>query len=147
MTTNSKTPTTFLEKLKAKLKLGDEGKVMSFFEREVKKQERSIKNLTTNRNTLTSTHESDLEDLNDQLADAKEAVEAAYFAITPEQVANNALQDSFSTTFWGNITRAENKVKSIEESIADLKKAHRAKLDDNQEQIDKYKARLKAIQE
>ena len=43
MADKSKTPTTLAEQVRAFLNLGDEGKVQSFFDRELKKVERSIK--------------------------------------------------------------------------------------------------------
>jgi hypothetical protein len=129
----------------AKFKLGDAGKIQSFFEREEKKLNTSVKAHQQNISILEFNSKTRLDKLRDQLEDAQETAQDSYENITPEQVATNALQDSFSATFWNNIERAENAVKSLQEQIdAEVKNTEEA-IERENKAIERFQARIAVI--
>lgn len=127
------------------LKLDEEGKVGKFFAKEVKKCETAIRDLKNNRAAYVNIHTSTLEKLNDRLEDAKEQVESAYQAVTIEDIPNNEAMESFSSRYWANVTKAENRLASIEEEIKAAKEANEKQLKEEDAQIAKYEARIARI--
>lgn len=145
---NEKTTTTvftelaIVKRIMAKLKLGDAGKLASFFEKQVKGATKSIRDLGRNKTTVENSLEDRLQDLNDKLEDATEAVVDAYDAVTADDVKTNQSRADFTSVYWGNITRAEALVTSIEESIEYAKESTKDQLEDISEQIAKYQTRI-----
>lgn len=144
-TKNSKTPQTIVEKVKAFLKLGDDGKLQSFYDRLRKTIQRDVKTLETSRALLVSNFERTSDEFNDKIEDAREAVEAAWMNITPENVATNALQESFMVTYLQGIETAENTLGLIEERFKASVAAHESELEAIDKKIAKGNSRLETL--
>lgn len=141
----SKAPKTIIEKVTAFLKLGNDGKIASFYERLRKTIERDIKTLQTSRTLLVSNFEQVTDKYQDNLQDAQEAVEAAWMNITPEQVATNQLQEQFMEQYLQGVSTAEAKVEAIERKYTEDSEAHAKELSVIDNKIAKAQARLAVI--
>jgi hypothetical protein len=141
----TKTTTGFVEKVLALFKAGDKAKLQSFFDRELKKLERSVQARTRNIENLQFKLQTDIERLDDQLVDARQSVEDAYQAITPEDVKTNADCDSFSVTYWANVKSAENTVTSIEAQIEFSTESVNKAIEVEQAEIDRLNVRITKI--
>lgn len=145
MSKTVKTTTGFVEKVLALFKAGDKAKLQSFFDRELKKLERSVQARNRNIENLQFKLQTDVERLDDQLVDAVQAVEDAYQAITPDDVKTNADCDSFSSTYWANVKSAENEVKRIEDQIKYSTESVEKAIEVEQAEIDRLNARIAKI--
>jgi len=145
MADRSKAPVTLAEKVRAFLKLGDDGKVQSFFDREQKKVERSIKGNEKKIENAVYNRDVKLDAAQDSVADAVAEVENAYHNIDVELIKTNAAQDVFADTFWGNIATAEAAVVAIETEIEAINEAYEETAEACNEQITKLTARLNII--
>jgi predicted nucleic acid-binding Zn-ribbon protein len=134
-----------VDRILAELKAGDNGKINSFFLREDKALSRSIEAQETNKKVASFNLATQLTALNDQLADAKEALKHAYMAIEPANVATNALQDSFSKVYWANIEEKEAAVKYLEKQIKSVNEKHEKFIKETDEKIAKIKYRMNVI--
>lgn len=139
------TPAGIVAKIMAALKLGEEGKIGSFFNRLESDFNRQIKAIEHNISGENLEFDHNLRSLEEQLEDAIAAVENAWMNVTAENVATNSLQDSFKDSYLYAIERAETKVKDIESDIKDLNTRHERMIKDLNEQIEKYQARLDRI--
>ena len=139
------TPAGIVAKIMAALKLGEEGKIGSFFNRLESDFNRQIKAIEHNISGENLEFDHNLRSLEEQLEDAIAAVENAWMNVTAENVATNSLQDSFKDSYLYAIERAETKVKDIESDIKDLNTRHERTIKDLNEQIEKYQARLDRI--
>ena len=141
----SKAPVTLADKVRAFLKLGDEGKVQSFFDREQKKVERSIKGNEKKIENAAYNRDVQLDAAKDQLTDAQAEVNNAYLDIDPEMIKTNATQDAFADSFWGAICAAESNVTAIETEIEKINEAYEETAEACNEQIAKLQGRLDII--
>ena len=87
----------------------------------------------------------DLYQIDSDLEDAHQAVEDAFDAIKPENVLNNDVMDSFAPEYWGNIDRAEQRVKVLEERRKQVIEAAAEEARVNDEKIEKYKYRISRL--
>jgi len=126
-------------------KLGEEGKIEAFFERERKHLTRDIKSLETASSVLTQQHENNLEDLKDKLEDAVQAVEDAYMNVDADKVASKLGAQQFSNHYWDAITIAEANVKTLEEDVELVIEAYTEKIKNNDKQIKERARRLAKI--
>lgn len=140
------TPAGIVAKVMALLKLGEEGKIGSFFNKLESDFSRQIKALKHNISGLEFQFEQQLEQLNQQLEDAEQAVEDAWMNVTAENVATNAAQDRFKDDYLHAINYAESNVEGIKNEIKRITERHESQLKDYNDQIAKYEARLARIQ-
>jgi archaellum component FlaC len=136
------TPVGIVAKVLALLKVGDEGKISSFYSKLESDFTREIKAIKHNIAGTKLEYDNYAQTLAEQLEDYTAAVEDAWLNITADQVATNALQESFKSSYLRQIANAEAKVQSIEESIKDAKEEYEATMKDLNDQISKYEARL-----
>lgn len=127
------------------LKLGEEGKIGSFFNKLENEFEREIKSINHNIKGEELEHDHAVESLKAKIEDAKKAIEDAWMNITAEQVATNALQDSFKETYLYNVASKEAELTRLEGQLKRINEAHESIIKDLNEQIEKYEARLKKI--
>lgn len=127
------------------LKLDEEGKVGKFFAKEVKKCETAIRDLKNNLISIGNVFSSKEDKLKDQLEDAKDGVEAAYQAVTIDNVANNETMECFSANYWEKVKAAEDKVASIEKRIEAAVKYNEEAVKEVNEQIARYQTRIARI--
>jgi len=133
---------TLVDKIVAKLKLGEAGKLQSFMDRLVRDCNREISGLTQNLSTEKISYEHSLEKLNDDLQDAKEALVDAYMNVDISRIGTNADQDSYKQTYIYNIEDAERTIDRIESKITNLKEEYSKSKKEITEQINAYKARI-----
>ena len=139
---NKKTSQTLTEKVLAFLKLGDDAKIRSFFDKQVKVIQRSIKNIESEKLTLERQYSIDQEHLQEQLEDAAEAVNAAYLNITVENVSTNEKQAQFADVYWAGVTNAESKVTRIKAQIKSLEDSYTRQIAELDAEIATYNGKL-----
>ena len=139
------TPAGIVAKIMAMLKLGEEGKIGSFFSRLETDFNRQIKAIRHNITAAQFEYEQQIEHLKERLQDAEAAVEDAWMNIKAEDVTTNAAQDVFKHSYLEKIADAEHNVERIKQQLEDAKDEHKEQLDDLNEQISKYEARLAKI--
>jgi sugar-specific transcriptional regulator TrmB len=135
----------FIAAIMALFNLGDEGKFISFFSRLERDFNRSIEQLKINLSILKSTHDQRMTELRENLEDANQAVEDAWLNVNPEQIATNAMQEAYKTTYLEAIERAEEQAEIVESKIRDAEASYKASRDDIQKQIKAYEARIAKI--
>ena len=136
---------TLSEKIAATLKLGDAGKINNFFQRERRELERSIRANQKNIEAAEYAAEQRTDELRYKLEDAHESVESAYYNITPENVATNALQEQFSSVYWAGVKDAEDTVTRLEKEISDVQDQLKEKREGLEKQIQKLQTRISVI--
>jgi archaellum component FlaC len=129
----------------AALKLGEEGKIGSFFNKLENEFEREIKSIKHNIKGEELEHDHAVESLKAKIEDAKKAIEDAWMNITAEQVATNAMQESFKSDYLTNVTRKETELERLEDQLKRINSSYESSIKDLNEQIEKYEARLKKI--
>lgn len=129
------------------LNIGEDAKINNFFAKEVKKAEKAIRDLKRNLTTLENQYNDSVDDINEKLADAVEAVQEAKIAITLNDVKTNDAADSFASIYWRNVDAKLAEVKRLEKKIEALKESFEQSTKDTNEQIDKYQSRIDMIKE
>ena len=89
--------------ISAFLKLGDDGKLDSFFTRIIKTLSKEVCAHKKNLDNLRFNHEQKLDELNDSLEDAQTALQESYLKVDIELIGNNAAQKSFEDLYLENI--------------------------------------------
>ena len=126
-------------------KLGEEGKIESFFEKQRKVMKREIARVETALSVRKLAHDNAIEDLEERLEDAGEAVNTAYSGVDPEKVASNALQAEFGPQYWRAIELAEANVKTLTEDIEKLTEKYDEDVKELKAQIAERKRRMSKI--
>lgn len=129
----------------AALKLGEEGKIGSFFNKLENEFEREIKSIKHNIKGEELEHDHAVESMKAKIEDAKKAIEDAWMNITAEQVATNAMQESFKDKYLSNVTMKEQQLGHLEYLLKGINTSYDEKIKDLNDQIEKYEARLKKI--
>ena len=109
-----------LEKAKAFLNLGDDGKMYNFWLKIEKDAKSKIKQLKANISKLDLDHEIALDKLDEQLEDAKEALEHVYINIDVNSIQTNTAQDDYIKTYLGNIAGKESVIEQLEKNKESL---------------------------
>lgn len=134
-----------VKKVMALLGLDDAGKVNKFFSYLKKQDERAIAQLEANKKSDKLQYDIDVEDLEAQIEDAADAVEAAYLNVKPEDVQTNADIEGFSSTYWYNVQQAESRLESLKKRLENKQEAFKKSNEELDEQIKKYKTRIDKI--
>ena len=108
---------TLVSKIAAALKLGDEGKLQSFMDRIIRDSNREVTRLSQNLSTEKISYDHSLEKLNDDLADAKQALEDAYMNVDVARIGTNADQDAYKATYLHGIEEAEKAIESVQDRL------------------------------
>jgi predicted nucleic acid-binding Zn-ribbon protein len=101
-----------IDRIKATLKIGDEGKVQNFIDKQTSLLKREIKSLNQNISVLKNEYENRMEDFKDQISDYEQAIKNAYEAINPEELKNNASIEFFAKEYWKNVETCERDLKA-----------------------------------
>jgi hypothetical protein len=134
-----------LERIKAKLNLGEEGQIQNFLDKQVKMLEREVKACEKNIENLKYNHESEIEKFKEQKEDALVELDSVYENIKASDVENNAKQSDYSSTYWYNVEQAESKVESIKKAIEAAEDKLKDRIKDIEEQIKERKRRIEKI--
>lgn len=129
-----------VKKIMAILKLDEAGKISKFFSGIVKDSKREIAKIEANIKANELEYETEMDQLEENLEDAKEAVEAAYQNVTLDDVKTNESMESYKSTYLANIRRKEDAVASLEAQIKAKKENYDETLKANKEQIAKREA-------
>ena len=127
------------------LKLDEAGKISKFISQEIKAAKENIEGLEINLQVIALKRKQEVAKSDKAIEDAKDAVEAAYQNITPENVINNAAMTAYSAEFWRNVNYAEQALEQLEKEVEEATKLHDAKVKELESQIGKYKARIAKI--
>ena len=127
------------------LKLDEAGKISKFFESIVKDAKRAIAQLESNKKSLALQYEIDVDQHNEKIEDAAGIVETAYDNVTLEDIKTNADIESFKTRYLHNVGVAEKSLKSAEKALERYKENYAKQVEEIDEQITKYQARIDKI--
>ena len=151
MAQNAQTPATSTSKfsivraISAFLKLGDDGKLDSFFGRVVKTLSKEIAAHETNLKTIAFNHEQKLDELKDNLEDAQAALADSFMKVSVEKIGTNEDQKVFMETYLSNIEKHEAAVERVESQIEALKEAHNERVEKINKDIASLKTRIAKI--
>lgn len=134
-----------VSKIKEMLKLGEEGKLDSFFAKLEREFEREITAIKQNISVSEFTYNRDVTVLEEKIEDAKDAIQDAWLNVSPEEVATNALQDSFKTKYLTTIKSAESNLEDLEFQLQKLKKEYEKDTEYYNNQIEKYQLRIEKL--
>ena len=129
-----------VKKIMAILKLDEAGKISKFFSGIVKDNKREIAKIEANIKANELEYETEMDQLEENLEDAKEAVDAAYQNVTLDDVKTNESMESYKSTYLSNIRRKEAAVDALEAKIKAKKENYDETLKANKEQIAKREA-------
>lgn len=127
------------------LNLGEEGKVGSFFNGLEKHYSSNISRLEHNSKSLEFKYQSDVDNLLDRLADAKEDLENAWLHVDLEKIQTREDQKNYINEYNSNISRATAVVENLENDLEKLEKSHKEAIADIENQIAEYQSRLSRI--
>lgn len=143
---STKSSKSLAERIKAALKLGEDGKIMSFFDRQLSKLRREIKQYQRNIQTEEFESENVIADLTGQLEDAKESVVSAYENLEIDSINTNSAQENYEITYWGRIQKAESVVKNLVEQIEKEKESLAKRIERINEEIEVRNKRIAIIE-
>jgi glutamine synthetase adenylyltransferase len=141
----SKSQKSLLDRIKATLKIGDEGKVQNFIDKQTSLLKRDVKSINQNISILENEYSNKMEDFTDQIEDAEQAVINAYEAINPEDLKNNSSTDEFAKKYWANIEDCERTLKALNKMVENYKESYSTKLENFKLQIAERERRIKNL--
>jgi hypothetical protein len=133
-------------KVLAKFNLTDAGKVDNFIGKAVKYFNSELKAIDTNVTIKKANHERSVNQLNEMIEDAEQAVLDAELCMPLDELQTNADQNAYLTVYLENLEDAEAKLGSLKNQLEDLEKTHQAELEDLEEQAALYKARIEKFE-
>lgn len=113
MAQNVKKSLSLYERVLAILKLGDEGKVKSFFEGEVKAAKNEIRKLEANLMQKELAYKLTESNFDEQIEDAEQALEDAYLNVNAESVQTNEARRAYAVKYWANIQAKEKALERV----------------------------------
>jgi len=133
--------------ISAFLKLGNDGKLESFFTRVTKALGKEIAAHEKNLSNLKFNHDQAIDELNDSLEDAQVALNEAYMKVDMDQIGKNAEQSAFQEIYLDNLDNHELNVQAIEKRIESEKEAYskaKSKIDEQIASLNKRIAKISA---
>ena len=124
------------------LNLGDEGRVGHFFNRIIKKAERQITALESNKDVLKLEYKNDMIDIDERIEDAEINLESTYSTPDITRLTTNADQDAYEEVYLNRIERAEDTLESVKLEKERLQTSHKESLENLDTQIGAYKKRI-----
>jgi prefoldin subunit 5 len=131
--------------IKRVLKLGDEARVESFMDRQVRNLERDIKIAKQNISILKSQLENLEQDRKDKVEDANARVLNAYSNIDVDRLKSNEDQELYANEYWDNISDAEDSLESVEKDFENRKKEIEKSIEEYNEHITSRQNRIDKI--
>lgn len=127
------------------LNLGEEGKISSFFLKVEKKLKREINILSRNLETVKSQTEQRIEDLTDQLQDANDTLNQAYYHVDLDNLQTNESQSNYVDVYLDNIDSKLKQVRKIQKQIEEEKDSFEKFKKETEEQIASLQKRIDII--
>ena len=109
-----------VKKIAKLLKLDEEGKLSKFFAKIEKRFKRDLEGIKHNLTALKFEYDRTIAGLQDQLEDAKAAVEESLLSVPMEALKDNNSMDQYADQYLEAIKKAENKVKTLELAIKEV---------------------------
>lgn len=134
-----------VRKIVSFFKLGEEGKMESFFAKLRKALKRELETLDKRVDLLTFNHKRALEDLDESIEDATSAREDAFLQVDVNDISTNQDVDSFMPKYWRNIELAEANLKTLTEKREKMIEDYNDALKSEKEQIAERKRRMVMI--
>jgi hypothetical protein len=134
-----------VDRIMKTLKLDDEGRVYSFFAREMKKIEREITTINQNITVAKMEYDNNLVILKENLADAKDALLSAMENVDVDRIKSNSDKDSFATEYWHKVDIAEQEVEDCKKAIKELREKYDDEVDALNEEIKRRKTRIESF--
>jgi len=106
-----------VNRIAAFLKLGDAGKLEAFFRRIIKTLTRENTAHKKNIEVIKFNLKTSVDELNDKLADAKEALDETYNNVDITKITNNADQTAYMEVYLTAVSKAKDVIKNIEENL------------------------------
>jgi translation initiation factor 2 alpha subunit (eIF-2alpha) len=94
------------------LKLGNNGKLDSFFTKVVKKLKRDVQALEKNKETLKFNYEQAIESFNERIEDFEESLKEAYMNVNPDDILTNEAQNNIISVYLKGISNARAALKN-----------------------------------
>lgn len=129
----------------ALLNLGEEGKLESFLDKVVKQLKKEITVVKKNQETAAFLHEQTLEELNDKLVDAQDALRDSYLSVNVEAIQTKEQQNSYVDTYLNKIDAKKANVTAIETKIEQVTEAYNKKAEATANEIASLQERLDTI--
>jgi len=126
-------------------KLGDDGTLEKFFDKQVKHLKREIKIRDQNIDASTTNYENKEDELLDELEDAKEALTDAYKDVDPDKIKNNANINAFEEEYWTKINRLKNSISTIEYSLKVHKAYYTSTIENYEKEIEELTQKINLI--
>ena len=126
----------------ALLNLGEEGKLESFLDKVVKQLKKEITVVKKNQETATFQHEQILEELNDKLVDAQDALADSYLNVNVDSIQTKEQQNSYIDIYLNNIDAKKAAVLAIEAKIEQVIEAYDKKSEASAAEVASLQERL-----
>ncbi len=134
-----------VRKISEFLKLGDDGKLDSFFTKIAKTLAKEVSAHKKNLDNLKFNHEQKIDELEDSLEDAESALAEAFLKVDIERIGNNASQAEFQEIYLANLDTHELAVQRIEKEIEKAKEKYNSNKEDIDKAIKSLEKRIKTI--
>ena len=129
----------------ALLNLGEEGKLESFLDKVIKQLKKEITVVKKNQDTATFIHEQTLEELNDKLVDAQDALKESYLSVSIDSIQTKEQQNSYVDTYLNRIDAKKAAVVAIEDKIKSEIESYTKKSEATEAEINSLQERLEVI--
>lgn len=129
----------------ALLNLGEEGKLESFLDKVVKQLKKEITVVKKNQDTAVFLHEQALEELNDKLVDAQDALRDSYLAVNVDAIQTKEQQNAYIDTYLSKIDAKKAAVLAIEAKIEQVIEAYNKKSEASAAEVASLQERLDTI--
>jgi hypothetical protein len=129
----------------ALLNLGEEGKLESFLDKVIKQLKKEITVVKKNQETTAFLHEQTLEELNDKLVDAQDALKESYLSVNIDAIQTKEQQNSYIDTYLNNVDKKKAAVLAIEARIEDATEAYNKKAEAFSAEVSSLEERLAVI--
>lgn len=134
-----------VRKISAFLKLGETGKLESFFQRVIKTLSKEISAHKKNLDTLKFNYTQEIEDIDDEIQDAQVAYEESFMKVDIDKIGTNEAQKDFQEVYLANIDTKALVVENLKKKKEEATQAYDASVKETQEQIDSLTKRVEAI--
>ena len=127
------------------LKIGDDGKINSFFTRQTSALNRNLVKAKRNVETIEIQHNDSIIDFEEKIKDAEDAIENALVDIDPKSLGNNADSDRFADKYWSKIDLLESKLEEIKEDYKESNKSWENRIESAKKVVKHLEKRLAQI--
>lgn len=136
-----------VRKICSLLKLGDIGKLESFFNRVIKSLNKEIAANVKNIEVLKFNHTQALEELDDEIEDAQQSYEDSYLKVDVSKLNTNESQKEFQEVYLLEIANKAKIVEDLKKKKETLVRDHEAEIKEIEDTIALLKERVSKISE